>query len=132
MRIVKNELSYAKIIGKNIRRQREKRSIAQADLAKLLGMSTPAVCQMECGTTNIRVSRLKQISDVLNVSLQELIYDEKGYGINEVSLNELNRLKRLLLEKEMQINQLRARLIPLYELVVKRAPSGENGRVTTK
>lgn len=111
----KNGLIMLKIIGRNIRMQREKQYRTQAEMAELLGVSTPAISKIECGLTNVSLNRLRQIADVLDLTLQKIIYDDNDYGINEANLIELNRLRYLIQEKENQINHLRERLISLYE-----------------
>jgi transcriptional regulator with XRE-family HTH domain len=112
-----------KIVGKNIKRQREKQGMTQSELGKSLGISTPSVSKIESGMVNLSIDRIRQIGEVFNLSFQELFYDNGQYGVNEFDLNELSRLKHLTSEREIYLNQLRTRLIFLHEELRRNAPA---------
>jgi transcriptional regulator with XRE-family HTH domain len=58
-------------IGKEIRVERKKRKLSQADLAKLLRMSRTTISQVESGTVqDIGVRKLIRILEVLGLELR--------------------------------------------------------------
>jgi UDP-N-acetylglucosamine 1-carboxyvinyltransferase len=65
-----------KVIGSFIKKLREKRSLTQGELAKVLGTSQSAVARMEAGGQNITAGELLKIGDALDhkiVSLSDSI-----------------------------------------------------------
>ena len=101
-----------KEIGKRISELRKSKGYSQYDLAKMLNISRPSLTQIELGKRNLSVIELKEITNILSISidkllsadftLTELISDEEV--INEepefrVSIPELkvNKLKDILL-----------------------------------
>ncbi len=56
-------------IGENIRQQRTLQKMKGETMAKALGISKSALSQMENGKTNITISRLFEIAELLNVDL---------------------------------------------------------------
>jgi len=58
-------------IGRQIRAERKRRKLSQADLAKLLRMSRTTISQIENGTVqDIGVRKLIRILDVLELELR--------------------------------------------------------------
>mgnify|MGYP001146783794 CR=1 FL=1 len=58
-------------IGKEIRSERKRRKLSQADLAKLLRMSRTTISQIENGTVqDIGVRKLIRIMEVLELELR--------------------------------------------------------------
>jgi len=58
-------------IGRQIRAERKRRKLSQADLAKLLWMSRTTISQIENGTVqDIGVRKLIRILDVLELELR--------------------------------------------------------------
>ena len=58
-------------IGKEIRAERKRRKLSQADLAKLLRMSRTTISQIENGTVqDIGVRKLIRIMEVLELELR--------------------------------------------------------------
>lgn len=60
-------------IGRRIALHRKKRNLTQANLAERLDVSVSFVAQIERGRTNISLSRLCQISDILDVDVAILV-----------------------------------------------------------
>jgi len=101
-----------KSIGDNIKKCRVEAGLSQADVAKLLKISTPAFCKIETGQTDLNISRLLQISKLFKISASALI---SGFVI-ETELNEdLSDLKQQLLDKDEELNKLRKKVIELYD-----------------
>ena len=58
-------------IGRQIRSERKRRKLSQADLAKLLGMSRATISQIENGTVqDVGVRKLIRILEVLGLELR--------------------------------------------------------------
>lgn len=99
-------------VGQNIKNERIKLGLSQADAAKLLRISTPALCKIETGQTDLNVSRLIQIAKVFNVSVLRLL----GSNTDDNQLIEENlAIKLALAEKEEELNKLRKKIIELYD-----------------
>ncbi|TDQ11929.1 helix-turn-helix domain-containing protein [Pedobacter metabolipauper] len=101
-------------IGKNIRQIRQKNGWNQAHVAKRLSISTPALCKIETGITDINYSRLDQIANLFEISIVNLLFEE-GENPQSERQEEVNLLKEKLMQREQEINKLEKKLIELYE-----------------
>ncbi len=70
--------SKTKAVVFNIRRTRENRNYTQDYLAAKLGISQNAYSKIELGYSNITLSRLVEISEILEVDLVDLITATNG------------------------------------------------------
>ena len=96
------------IIGSRIKAARRKRKLSQAELAEQLNISSVHMSKIELGKTNFGVDILMKITEVLQVSADELlrtdvpaanaVYSEEIIGILEGSTQA---------EKEAMLNTLR-------------------------
>lgn len=57
----------------NIKLKRVAKSIKQKDMAKTLGITQQYLSKLESGNVDLKMSILKQIADVLDVSVGDLI-----------------------------------------------------------
>ena len=64
-------------VGKNIKKSREEQEMTQEELAEQLHVTRQTVSSWETGRTEPDIETLQQISDCLDVTVEELIYDEK-------------------------------------------------------
>lgn len=69
--------------GKRIREARAEQGLSLEQLARLTGISAPALSLIETGKRDPRLTTIKRISDALRVSLATLIAD--GSGLNQRS-----------------------------------------------
>lgn len=60
-------------LRQNIRDYREDKHLTQADMAEKLGMSVTGYAKLERGESQIRVERLQQIAQILEVNIEELM-----------------------------------------------------------
>jgi len=67
---------YSKL-GQRTRELREKGGISQERLSELLGISRPAVSQMEAGERKISAEELIKLSEIFRLSLEDFIDSEK-------------------------------------------------------
>lgn len=61
------------LIGENIKKWREFKSVKQEALASRLGISKAALSHMENGKTDITISRIEQIANILQIDLEQLL-----------------------------------------------------------
>ncbi len=62
------------IIGKNIKKYREKLGISQDKLSKLAGITLHTITKIESGATpDPRIETVKKIADALGVSVDDLL-----------------------------------------------------------
>ncbi|HHW02359.1 MAG TPA: helix-turn-helix transcriptional regulator [Thermoanaerobacterales bacterium] len=73
-------LTTNEIIGQNILTILNKKSLTQAALAEKLGWTRQEVNKIVHGRKNVTAQELKEISDALNVSMEELV---KESAVNE-------------------------------------------------
>ena len=62
------------LIGENIRRERKSRGISLNELAELMGLTTGFVGLVERGTRGTSPYTLFQLSNILDISIDKLIY----------------------------------------------------------
>ncbi|MEJ5961352.1 helix-turn-helix domain-containing protein [Pedobacter immunditicola] len=109
-----------KNVGKNIRRLRQKKGWTLVQIADKVQVSVPAFSKIETGPTDINMSRLKQLADIFEVSILDILYDE-GENPQEELIEAANALREKIQEKEATVNMLQKKLIDLYEEVSKKA-----------
>ena len=57
-------------LGQHIRKAREQAQVSQAELARRIGISANALCSIETGETDPRVSRVVAIARELNLPIR--------------------------------------------------------------
>lgn len=62
------------MVGKNIKKARKEKELSQEQLAERLNVTRQAVSNWECGKTEPDIETLQRLSEVLEVSVEELIY----------------------------------------------------------
>lgn len=65
------------MIAENIKHFREEKKISQSELAERLNVTRQAVSNWECGKTEPDIETLHKISDILEITIEELIYGTK-------------------------------------------------------
>lgn len=74
-------------LSERIRLLRLSKNLSQQNMADELGLTVAAYSNIERGVTDITVSRLFQISDILGVTASSLIDQSKTYQISEEPMN---------------------------------------------
>ena len=116
--------------SEKIKIMREMNQWTQEEVAEKLGMSTTGYAKIECGQTNVSVEKLKQIAQVFNLNVAQLLDDDERFvicsigdnhsnynnyfGTNEKLSLENEKLKQLLSAKESEIEALK-KVIALLE-----------------
>ncbi|GAA4403439.1 hypothetical protein GCM10023187_19500 [Nibrella viscosa] len=98
--------------GERIRRLRLQRGYSQENMADLLSLSTTAYGDIERGKTELTLSRLEQIADVLNLSVTELLTEEAITAqpveiIDNEVRHELETLRLKLEKQQVELDKLR-------------------------
>lgn len=94
-------------IGEKIRAIRLLKGLSQENMADLINIKVLAYGDIERGKTDIRFSRLEQISSVLEVSICDIIdfnLDLKALGLSQNTTTEialLHKLSKLELENQL-------------------------------
>ena len=116
--------------SEKIKIMREMNQWTQEEVAEKLGMSTTGYAKIERGQTNVSVEKLKQIAQVFNLNIAQLLDDDERFvicsigdnhsnynnyfGTNEKLSLENEKLKQLLSAKESEIEALK-KVIALLE-----------------
>ena len=116
--------------SEKIKIMREMNQWTQEEVAEKLGMSTTGYAKIERGQTNVSVEKLKQIAQVFNLNVAQLLDDDERFvicsigdnhsnynnyfGTNEKLSLENEKLKQLLSAKESEIDALK-KVIALLE-----------------
>ncbi len=104
-------------IGKKIKTLRQQRGWSQSHIADLLSISVPAFSKIESDITDLSISRLKQIADVFNMPVVEMISDQADPS--QSLLDELQEAKNTIAAQGTKINHLQEYIITLYEQLHK-------------
>jgi len=65
-------------IGTRVKELRTKKGISQQELAELLGVSRPAISQIETGGRKICAEELDSLAKIFNISVDSLLNKERG------------------------------------------------------
>lgn len=103
-------------VGKNIRRLRQKKGWTLVQVAEKVQVSVPAFSKIETGPTDINMSRLKQLAEIFDVSVLDILYDEGENPQAELEQT-VEELRQQIREKEETVHKLQKKLIDLYEEV---------------
>lgn len=98
--------------GERIRLLRLQRGYSQENMADLLNLSTTAYGDIERGKTELTLSRLEQIAEVLNLSVTELLTEEAITAqpvevLDNGKRHELETLRLTLEKQQVELDKLR-------------------------
>ncbi len=82
-------------IGEIIKKHREKHSITQSELGRLLNVSNRAVSKWENGESYPSIELLKPISETLNVGIKELLGERAEIDKDEFNFSPCNKMQSL-------------------------------------
>ncbi|MEZ0485339.1 helix-turn-helix domain-containing protein [Fibrella aquatica] len=102
------QLSNAQPTPERIRLARLQQGLSQENMADLLGLSTTAYGDIERGKTELTLSRLAQIADVLQTTVVDLIADSPtAFEPTVIAPNELERLRNTVEKQQLELDKLR-------------------------
>lgn len=90
------------VLGKRIREFREREAVSQEKLAKLIGVSRPALSQIENGERKVSADELVALAGIFNVSVERLLDLEKPV---EVSISEQKEEREAVQEVRIHVPQ---------------------------
>ncbi len=90
------KVSY-RSIGARIREYRLERNMTQEDLAYSIGSSPSYICHIENGRKKVSLTKLVDIAEILDVTINDLVYPEMTYSL------EKKRRKRHYTDEETQL-----------------------------
>ncbi|AKD58382.1 helix-turn-helix domain-containing protein [Spirosoma radiotolerans] len=99
--------------AEKIRLQRLQRGLSQENMADLLGLSTTAYGDIERGKTDLTLSRLTQIANVLAISPLTLLTDDAlpaqviEVKTDELASHELETLRLTVEKQQLELDKLR-------------------------
>ncbi|MDO4165309.1 MAG: helix-turn-helix transcriptional regulator [Bacteroides sp.] len=106
--------------GQKLQMLRQQRNLTQEQMGEKLGLSTSAYCKIEYGETDLTLSRLQRIADILGMSCLQLfrfITDSEKDA--EPSDKELDSLRELLKAANRTVDQLSRRVDQLEQLTAR-------------
>lgn len=119
--------------NEKIKLMREMKNWTQEDVAEKLSMSTTGYAKIERGQTNISVDKLKQIAQIFNVNVAQLLDDNEPFifcsigdnhsnynnyfGMNEKLVAKNEKLVLELQLKDELLKQKDAEILALKEVI---------------
>ena len=76
------ETDLKKLVGQRLQLLRLERNLTQEQMSEKLNLSTSASCKIEYGETDLTLTRLNKIADILNMSAVELFTRIEGDTYN--------------------------------------------------
>lgn len=81
------ETDFKKIVGQRLQLLRLEKNLTQEQMGEQLNLSTSAYCKIEYGETDLTLTRLKKIAEIVKMSATELFYKIDGDTANSNSCN---------------------------------------------
>jgi len=97
--------ALSKLIGTRIKLYRVMRNLRMADLAKALDISVNQVLLDEKGHGDIRVSKLKQIADYFQIPIYELLPEPNSDEIYQPISNEMIQLISYMMKNNVNVKE---------------------------
>jgi transcriptional regulator with XRE-family HTH domain len=110
-------------IGQQIRRIRQSKDLSQENIASELDITKGAFSKIERGATNVPITRLLQIAEVLEVDITEFFTDSKAPKISEepktqygfATKSDFEELVKMIKEVTQEVHNLKATVQKLEE-----------------
>ncbi len=99
------------MIGHNIKSFREAKGISQNELAERLSVTRQAVSNWECGKSEPDIDTLHKISDILGITIEELIYGSKRENTTVINNNYITQMGEKVGKKGIGIGVVLAMII---------------------
>ncbi len=115
-----------KEIGKRISELRKSKGYSQDDLAKMLNISRSSLTQIELGKRNLSVIELKKITNILSVSIDNIL--SSNYSLTELVTEEeeiVEESKLRVSVPELKINKFKDILLYILERCAGKPNVGE-------
>jgi len=116
-----------KEVGNRIRKLRESKDLSQQNMAHELDIEVSTYSKIERGITDPSIGRLKQIADILNVSVTDLIQEntanlklnDRNESLGSASKKEIEQLTTNIDSIKVELQSLRNEMNTLRNAVKK-------------
>lgn len=81
-------------IGNKIKEYRELHKMTQRDIAEILEVEPGTISKYESGIIEPNIQSLKRLAETFNITVDELIKDEKKFDITKINVLEILRDKK--------------------------------------
>ena len=85
------------MVGEKIKTYRERKNMTQSEIAEILGVKPTTISKYEAGTLEPNIESLKKLSEIFEISVDELIKDDK------FNISNINILEILKEQKDMKL-----------------------------
>jgi len=94
MLIARTRQEMTIMVGKNIKKHRENKKMTQDDLAAKLDVTRQAISNWETEKTQPDIETLQKIAQILEVSIEEIIYGTKRETTTIINNNTVKNVKK--------------------------------------
>jgi len=101
-------------LGNRIKLLRRQKDWTQDQTSEQLGISIPAFSKIETGLTTVNMTRLKQLAQLFNITVYDLMHSAEDLKAQEASL-ELEMLQVAYEKKTIELIDLQIKAIKLYD-----------------
>ena len=79
------------MLGEKLKLYREKHNMTQKEVAEILGVEPGTISKYELGMIEPNIDSIKKLADTFNVTIDELLKDEKKFDITKVNVLDVLR-----------------------------------------
>ena len=79
------------MLGEKIKLYREKKNMTQNEIAEILGVKATTVSKYEAGTLEPNIESIKKLSEIFEITIDELLKDEDDFDISKINILEILR-----------------------------------------
>ena len=76
-------------IGNKIKQYRENKKMTQKEIAEILGVEPATISKYESGMIEPRIESLKKLSNIFEITLDELVNDDEKFEISKINILEI-------------------------------------------
>lgn len=95
------ELNYVEI-GDRIRELRQMHNLSQTQLADQLGVTSAYMSRVEHGISRLTLEKVVQLSQILSISVDQLLFDEETAALKDIYLS-INRCLSSVKYRELKM-----------------------------
>ena len=88
------------MLGDKIKLYREKKRMTQNEVADILNVSPATISKYESGALEPNIESLKRLAELFEISIDELLSDEKEFDISKINVLDILREQKLYVNKK--------------------------------
>lgn len=123
------ETDLKKFVGQRLQLLRLEKNLTQEQMGEKLSLSTSAYCKIEYGETDLTLTRLNKIAEVLNMSALDLFrkIDGNSYSTNSVTIGtSIGVARDLKIESPVDLRELIKANSKMIDMLCRRIEMLEN------